>query len=220
MSWTSALASVVLCQASSVRNALRGRWPGVRGTRRCRRRSHGGRKLRSSRRPGMGGTPGSRAPPYGGGEGCDGGGELVFVTGERPDDGRHGALAGRRSSPAWGMNPRSPAQPPRTARRGVREDRQPKASSASSAPKSPDGPDRRCGPFREISRRSPTHGGTFCQESVRDWPGDLLWPPGWRGLYWWLSSQVPCFVSPCGRGSSWSARSGSAHQGAGEDERA
>ena len=46
---------------------------------------------------------------------------------------------------------------------------------------------------RIAAGRSATHGGTLCQESVRDWPGDLLWPSGWRGLYCWLSSQAPGF---------------------------
>jgi hypothetical protein len=42
------------------------------------------------------------------------------------------------------------------------------------------------------ARRSPTHGGTTCQESVVGWPGDLLCVNG-LGVRTacWLSSQVP-----------------------------
>ena len=64
-------------------------------------------------------------------------------------------------------------------------------------------------------------GEPFVKRAWEDWPGGLLVrPPGWSGLYCWLSSSGAVFVSLRGRGSSWSARSVSAREGAGEDERA
>jgi hypothetical protein len=72
----------------------------------------------------------------------------------------------------------------------------------------------------DIRHRSSSHGGTFCQESVVGWPGDLLWAAGLgvRTVLAFLAAAG--FVPPRDHGSSWSARSGSARQGAGEDERA
>jgi hypothetical protein len=53
------------------------------------------------------------------------------------------------------------------------------------------------------------------------WPGDLLGGRVWReDCFCWLSSQLPVSCRRAGRGSSWSARSCSAREGAGEDERA
>src|SRR2546430_16166240 len=59
--------------------------------------------------------------------------------------------------------------------------------------------------------RSPSHGGTVCQESMVSWPGDLLCVAGVGREDCLLAFLAAAgLVPPCGRGSSWSARSGSA----------
>jgi hypothetical protein len=65
------------------------------------------------------------------------------------------------------------------------------------------------------SRRSPAHGGIVCQESMVSWPGDLLCVAGVGREDCLLAFLAAAgFVPPCGRGSSWGARGGSARQGA------
>src|SRR6185312_7425220 len=58
--------------------------------------------------------------------------------------------------------------------------------------------DRTEGPC--AAHRTSPHGGILCQEGVGNWPGDLLWPSGWRGLYCWLSSPMPCLCRCVVRG--------------------